>query len=187
MTGVIRIYCINSEYPDQWGSLTAADSLRLYNILLDGTNVGAISSEWTKEYPVEPGRHQVSINISRRRSSPPLDVDVPEGRTLSLICGINRKGDLFIEPDRPPSAVEQKLVEEQPLEKKVNYRASIWMLLRVLLLLGFSFLYLAVVNIFHPSGFGGVLILFLSCVLLLLVVIGISWLYNHFISSLPKQ
>jgi hypothetical protein len=68
-----------------------------------------------------------------------MSIDVLEGQTVSLICGINRKGDLFIEPDLPQPVLEQQDPEDQHPVAMANYWSSIWMLLRVLRWLVFPF------------------------------------------------
>jgi hypothetical protein len=186
MPGIIRIYCINSEYKGRWGNLPLINPSLLYNIVIDGITVGATASEWTKEYTVENGRHNISVNLSRWRSSPPLDVEVKEDQTVSLLCGINRKGNLFIEPDQPLSVAKQKESEEELTdETRANFWASIWLFFRVLSLLGFVFLYMELSMVLHANGLGQILIIFLSCVFIILIGMGFTWIYKRF-SSLRK-
>jgi hypothetical protein len=187
MSGNIRIYCINSEYNGRWGNLPLINPSLLYNIVIDGISVGATASEWTKEYPVESGWHKISVNLSRWRSSPPLDVEVKEDQTVSLLCGINRKGNLFIEPDQPLSVVKQQESEEEVKDKtRAHFWASIWLFIRVLSLLGFVFLYMELSMVFHASGLGEILIIFISCVFIILTGIGFSWIYERFFSLRKK-
>jgi|WetSurMetagenome_2_1015567.scaffolds.fasta_scaffold16931_2 hypothetical protein len=188
MKGNIQIYCINSEYKGRWGNLPVVNPILLYNIVIDGITVGATASEWTKEYPVEIGWHKISVNISRWRSSPPLDVEVKGNQTTSLLCGINRKGNLFIEPDQPLSAIKQQESDEEVKdETRINFWASIWLFIRVLSLLGFVFLYMELSMVFHANGLGQILIIFLSCVFIILVGMGFSWIYGRFLSLRNKS
>jgi hypothetical protein len=188
MLGNIRIYCINSEQKGRWGILPLINPSLLYNIVIDGVTVGATASEWTKEYPLEIGWHKISVNFSRWRSSPPLDVEVKEDQTVPLLCGINRKGDLFIDADLPLSVVkQQESVEEIRDGNRANFWASIWLFIRVLGLLGFVFLYMELSMVFHANGLGQILIIFLSCVFIILLGMGFTWIYERFFSSRNKS
>jgi hypothetical protein len=184
MPGSIRIYCINSEYKGNRGILTAMEPYRLYNILIDGVNVGATACEWTKEYPVEAGRHEISIILSRRRSSPPLKIEVKDNQPVSLLCGINRKGDLFVEPDVPSTAVMQQDENNLRNDLRTNFRSSINMFFWILRLSGIIFISMEISMYFHATGLLPIVILGF---LYLLALIGYCWLVKWITSLHRKQ
>jgi hypothetical protein len=64
------------------------DRLRAYRVTVDGLEVGEIRRGETKDFPVEPGSHEVVLRIDWCRS-PTLEVDVAPGTRVPLQCRPN--------------------------------------------------------------------------------------------------
>jgi hypothetical protein len=185
MAGNLQIYCIGSEYQGIRGRNPLSDLL-IYSIVVDQSKIGVTAYDSTKIFSVENGPHQVSVNVSRWRSSAPLDVVVRENQTVALVCGIDKKGKIFIEPDVPSSVAVQRSKEESLRASGGAYRASIHALARVIGLLGGTFI---VLEIFMYLQYGGVQrlpIVILLCLSVPLLGVGIFWIYRK-ISGKARQ
>ncbi|MBC3860507.1 hypothetical protein H8K32_00200 [Undibacterium jejuense] len=68
-----------------------ADSLRAYAVLIDGVKIGEIRNAETKEFSIEPGRHNISAKIDWCRTSA-LDFTAKEGEQLSFVVSSNLRG-----------------------------------------------------------------------------------------------
>ena len=181
MPAYLQIYCIYSEYTGLLGKNPLFDIVSIYNILVDKSKIGAIKSDETKIFPIESGTHQISISIWSGRSSPQLNVEVQEGMTIDLVCGLGKKSKLFIDRDLPSSAVVHR-VEEESLQNNGNvYRPSIRMLGAIISVLLWTFITLEIVANLHIGAGQWALVLFLSCLSVYLIALGISWIYRKII------
>ncbi len=68
-----------------------ADRTRAYVIILDGKNVGELRNGETKEFPVSPGQHDLSLKIDWCGSET-CQFTVTEGETLAFRATSNLRG-----------------------------------------------------------------------------------------------
>ena len=66
--------------PGSW-----VDRFRAFEVVIDGSRVGALRRGESETFPITPGVHNVEMKISWF-ASPPLTVDVSTGETVWLRC-----------------------------------------------------------------------------------------------------
>jgi hypothetical protein len=64
---------------------SGVDSLRAYEIILDGENVGIIFSTQTISVPVEPGHHSLKMNIDWGGSEE-INFSIGSGEEITFEC-----------------------------------------------------------------------------------------------------
>lgn len=188
MPAYLQITCLHSEYAGTWGAQNPfTDLFNIFNVLVDKSKVGVIVSDCTKLFPVESGVHQISINTSRWRSSPPITVDVQDSQTIALICGIDKKAKLYVEREVPSSVAVRRL-EEDSLQNNGNpYWASKRILTGIISLLLVLFFNLAIDASFPFGGGLWILANILFCSSYILLALGIAWIYGIIIRSSKKE
>lgn len=67
----------------------AGGFLRAYEVLVDGVRLAKLKRGKTVRLPVSAGRHRVQMRADWC-SSPPLDIEIPEGEAVRMVCGVNR-------------------------------------------------------------------------------------------------
>ena len=68
-----------------------ADRIRTYKILIDGATVGKISNGETKEFPIAPGHHEISLKIDWCGSNT-VQFTATEGDVLTFDAKSNLRG-----------------------------------------------------------------------------------------------
>ena len=68
-----------------------ADLIRAYQVLLDGKNIGGIRNGETKDFPVSPGEHLLSLKIDFCGSKT-ITFFVSEGDTVTFYAKSNVRG-----------------------------------------------------------------------------------------------
>jgi hypothetical protein len=62
------------------------DRARAYKVRVDGRQVGSIRNGKTESFPIEPGSHEVMLQVDWGWS-PPVTIQVVSGTTTRLTCG----------------------------------------------------------------------------------------------------
>ncbi len=63
-----------------------SSSLRAFQILLDGKNIGSISNGATQTFTIQPGPHILSLHMTGGSSSSPLNFVTAPGETVTFRC-----------------------------------------------------------------------------------------------------
>jgi hypothetical protein len=178
MSANLQITCLPSEYTGSMGYNSIFDQFTIFDILVDKSKIGVIGSDCTKIFPVQSGAHQISIDTGRWKSSPPLTVEVQDGMTLALICGMDKKANLYVERDLPSSVVVQRLEAESLHNNgKVNLASGGFLIAMIGFLIG-AFIISEIDAYIHPGIGLWILIIILTCPTIILFAYGISWFYK---------
>jgi hypothetical protein len=63
-----------------------ADSLRSYQVRIDGVPVGKIAQGETKDFPVSPGEHRLRLTLDRFWTSREAALQLREGERADFTC-----------------------------------------------------------------------------------------------------
>lgn len=74
----------------------SAGSTVSFRIFIDDNQIDVIGNNQEKTLSIPSGSHKIQIKLWNGRTSPSVIVDAEDGETISLNCGVNWKGGLFI-------------------------------------------------------------------------------------------
>jgi hypothetical protein len=68
-------------------------------IFVDKNQIGSIGNDQGKTFSIPSGIHQICIKLWTGKASPTLNIDVIDGTSIFLTCGIDKKGKLFLDKE----------------------------------------------------------------------------------------
>ncbi|MBN1437845.1 MAG: hypothetical protein JW929_00415 [Anaerolineales bacterium] len=176
MPALLKVYCIHSEFIGGFGINPLVDLFGIFSIFIDNQKAGDIVSDLTKTFPLQSGPHQISLRGLVNQSSLPVNLDAKDGLTYSMVCGITRKGRLFIEQESSPSAADRSDGEYSYQKPGSLLRASARLFFLVISGILSMVIFTILAPFLHVEGWLWIPFLFACALVMVLILLFLSWI-----------
>ena len=86
------------------------DRMRKYKVMIDGVEAGDIKAGEEKTFPVNPGEHQLQMNLDWT-SSPPLRFRLEPGENVRFLCGGGKTWTMLVDQFKPKTWIKLDRVD----------------------------------------------------------------------------